>query len=114
MIPDQKTPTEAKFLGNIRKLSTIFVISAAAISMTACDSMSDSTKDQGKIAICAAGSELAAQIKTGGAVGKFAAGIVRDNSTGEIRDLAEKVASGQSDETAANDLAEYVDSLCNK
>lgn len=114
MIPDQNSPTRNATLRNIRKLSAVIAISAAAISMTGCESMSDATKDQGKIAICAAGNEIAAQIRTGGAVGKFAAGVVRDNTNGEIRDLAEKVASGQNDEEAAKELAGYVDKLCNK
>lgn len=97
---------------NFRKLSVVLAIGVATVSMTGCGTMSDSTKDEGKVAICAAGNGLAAQIKTGGAVGKFAAGVVRDNSTGDIKALAEKVASGQGDVKASEDLANYVDGLC--
>lgn len=114
MIAGQKTFARATILRNIRKLSAVIAISAAAISMTACGDMSDSTKDQGKTVICAMGGGMVAQIKTGGAAGKFVAGIVRDNSTGKIRDLAEKVAKGEADEQAVKDLADYVDGLCNK
>lgn len=99
-------------LQNLKKFSAILAIGIAAVSLTSCSGMSDSTKDEGKTAICAAGSGLAAQIKTGGAVGKFAAGIVRDNSTGEIKVLAEKVASGNGDVQASEDLANYVEGLC--
>lgn len=108
---DRKTPLQSR-LRNLKKFSAVVAIAASAVSLTACGSMSDSTKDQGKEVICSAGGGLAAQIKTGGAVGKFAAGIVRDNSTGEIKTLAEKVASGQGDVQASQDLANYVDSLC--
>lgn len=108
---DRKSIARSR-LRNLKRLSAVVAIAASAVSMTACGSMSDSTKDQGKEVICAAGGELSAQIKTGGAVGKFAAGIVRDNTTGEIKTLADKVASGQGDVQASQDLANYVDSLC--
>jgi hypothetical protein len=104
--------SEGSIFRSFKKFSAILVIGLAAASMTGCNAMSDSTKDEGKTAICAAGAGLAAQIKTGGAVGKFAAGIVRDNSTGEIKTLAEQVASGQGDVQASQDLANYVDGLC--
>ena len=99
-------------LHSLKQFSAIVALAASAVTLAACGSMSDSTQAQGKDAICAAGGGLAAQIKTGGAVGKFAAGIVRDNSTGEIKALAESVASGQGDVQASQDLANYVDSLC--
>lgn len=108
---DRKFSTRSR-LQNLKKFSTVVAIVASAATLTACGAMSDSTQAQGKDAICAAGGGLAAQIKTGGAVGKFAAGIVRDNSTGEIKTLAESVASGQGDVQASQDLANYVDSLC--
>lgn len=99
-------------LESLKKFSAVLAIGIAAVSLTGCNAMSDATKDEGKTAICAAGSGLAAQIKTGGAVGKFAAGIVRDNSTEDIKILAEKVASGNGDVQASQDLANYVDELC--
>jgi hypothetical protein len=113
MMTDRKSSTRSR-LRNLKKFSAVVALTVSVVGLTACGSMSDSTQAQGKEAICAAGGGLAAQIKTGGAVGKFAAGIVRDNSTGEIKTLAEKVASGQGDVQASQDLANYVDGLCKK
>lgn len=113
MIPDPKSSTRVRDLRNLQKLSAVIALSVSTITMSGCSIMSDSTKDQGKVAICAAGDELVAQIKTGGAVGKFAAGVVRDNSTGDVKILAEKVASGQGDVQATEELGNYVETLCN-
>lgn len=107
-----RKPFAQSGLRSLKKFSAVVAIAVSAATLTSCGVMSDSTQAQGKEAICAAGGGLAAQIKTGGAVGKFAAGIVRDNSTGEIKTLAEKVASGKGDVQASQDLANYVDGLC--
>jgi hypothetical protein len=97
-----------------RKLSAVLALSITALTLAACGPMSDSTKEQGKTAICAAGGGLVAQIKTGGAVTKFVASVVKDNSTGDIQVLATKIANGDSDAKAAQELGDYVDGLCNK
>lgn len=92
------------------------VVALLAISSLAgCGSftMSDSSKAQGKAAICAAGGGLVSQIRTGGATTKFVAGVIKDNSEGEIQKLATDIVNGNSDQEAANRLADYVDSQCN-
>jgi hypothetical protein len=114
MLPDRKSPARVNLI-SLKKFSAVVVLTATAVvGLTACGSMSDSTKDQGKTVICAAGSGIAAQIKTGGAVGKFAAGVVRDNSKGEIKALAERAASGQGDVQASQELGNHVENLCKK
>lgn len=105
-------PTKQRSIHKTVASSLVPVFLGLSIVMTGCSSVSDETKSQGKDVICAAGGGLAAQIRTGGAVTKFAAAIVRDNSTGDIQKLAEKIASGQGDEKAADELAIYVENLC--
>lgn len=87
----------------------------AALLLSGCGSFSfsDESKEQGKTAICAAGGGLVSQIRTGGATTKFIAGIVKDNSTGDIQKIAESISNGSGDEEAASKLADYVDGLCN-
>ena len=105
---------QSRSFNRFRKLTAVLALSITALTLSACGPMSDSTKEQGKTAICAAGGGLVAQIKTGGAVAKFVASVVKDNSTGDIQVLATKIANGEGDEKAAQELGDYVDGLCNK
>lgn len=110
------TKTSGKSRNSRFSKATIAGVSIAlAFTVSGCESftVSDSSKDQGKTVICAAGGGLVSQIRTGGATTKFIAGIVKDNSTGDIQKLAESISSGNGDEEAANKLADYVDSMCN-
>lgn len=112
----ETAPKNSKMSSRRRGFKPMLLITCIAVfgslSLTSCSSMSDETKSQGKDVICAAGGGLSAQIRTSGAVSKFVASIVKDNSTGDIQVLAEKIANGQGDQKAADDLANYVDSLC--
>lgn len=94
------------------KVATVLGLSLMLTIPVAGCSVSDSTKESGKTMICAAGGSVVSQIRTGGAMAKFVAGVVRDNSEGETKQLAESVANGSGDTVAANKLADYVEDLC--
>lgn len=96
----------------VRKTSGIILaLALSALSLSGCN-MSDSTKDQGKDAICIAAGGLVNQIRSNDSTARFVAGIVKDNSSGKTKELAEKVIANEGGKEASNDLANYVEKLC--
>lgn len=113
-IKSTRTAKQNKSRSKRHVLVTVAAMMIAS-TLTGCGSftVSDSSKEQGKSAICAAGGGLVSQIRTGGATTKFVAGVIKDNSEGEIQKLATEIVNGNGDQQAANKLADYVDSQCN-
>lgn len=97
---------------NFRKFSALVCsLTLASVALTGCN-MSDDTKDAGKTAICAVGKGSIATIRTNDSAAKFIANLVKDNSEGDIKKIAEKVAKGTATAEATNELADYVENLC--
>ncbi len=98
------------------RLSGAALLAGSLLLLSGCSGefvWSDDAKQASQVVMCSSVSVLVEQIKTGGAVARTAAVVVRDNSSDQrTRELAQSVIDGNADEAVYSQLAGLVQEQC--
>lgn len=85
---------------------------AATLALAGC-SISDETKEYANQAVCASADTTVKSLEGTGAGARAAASLIRDNAKDKhIREVAQKVIDGDTDEDLREELSDWVKKSC--
>lgn len=88
------------------------ILAAATFTLAGCN-VSDETKEYADQAICASADTTIKSLEGTGAGARAAASLIRDNAEDKhIREVAQKVIDGDTDENLRNELSNWVKKSC--
>lgn len=98
----------------MRKILALLVIVAIAyVAVTGSLRVSDDTLTKTDAFVCGVAESTRTALNTGGEAARAAAGLIRDNTDGTVRELAQRVVDLPDSGPARQQLQEWVDSACN-
>lgn len=97
----------------MRKLLALLILAAVVyVAFVGQAKVSDDTRSSADAFVCGVANSTRSALDTGGEAARAAAGLIRDNTQGTVRELAQRVVDAPDSAVARKQLQDWVDSAC--